>query len=1056
MLDTTGILKDPVLRYDEDYNYLRDAGRQYIEELGSALWTDYNEHDPGITILEALCYAITELGYRTSFPIKDLLTQTDGTIPSSQTFFTAKNILTQSPLNKDDYRKLLIDIEGVQNAWLFSKSHYKDDSGKINAVGEIPVYADCKNDQLTFKANAHPVYLRGLYKVILDLDEDPQLGDLNNGEIDLQIIDTSVSSTQPVELTFIFPDWSKADPALLKVNPSDIQPPFGTVTVASNFAIQIPFTVNLDTYTLNGEVSVGLQPTTGTITNTDIQNFFTNNNIATQQLVALYLSKIKKAHSSVQSAIRKLFKHRNLCEDFVSIETIKDEEIAFCFDVDVIPSADIEEVEANILFIIEKYLDPDVKFYLLSEMLQKINVVTGNIYTVDEIFEGPRLKHGFIDTKELEDTELVKEIHASEIISLIMNMQINNEKVILAVRNFSMTAYNDNGQINPDEASQQWCIKVDNWHKPILTRDKSKITLYKNGIPFTAGEKETDQTLQWLQSSHAREKLISTSGDISIPTGVYFPLETYTSVQQLFPQTYAVGDAALPSTATDERRGQARQLKAYLLFYDQLLADFLMQLKNAKALFSTDDIKQTYYAQFVSDFKDFDSIYTNGLSNPLIEENVIGTDPAHSAVVQDSTVKTPSPENDWEKLYETNETFIDRRNRFLDHLMARFAESFNEYVFLMYTLDTATQQATQIDPTDLIKSKIEFLKNYPRFSYDRAKGYNYCPLDKNFNVIATGLWNTDNVSGAEEKLCLLGGFKDDPPIAPAITGMPSYFRRNLYVLGKHSIIPDPTTDLVGPYRFMYTAGANQLTSVKTYNNTPDLVNDLPKFLTFLLAGEYYRIIIESAGPPKKYQVVVTDDNGVTLAQSGTYATKKAAKAAEQLFIDELNQESDIEGLHLVEHILLRPRDGTFLLAPVCLDDGCESCGEDDPYSFRISVVLPYWPLHMRSMAFRDYFEQIVRQEVPAHTVVKICWIDDESMFSFEAAYQNWITALANYKAGVADIISLQKANDCLVTILFNLHSEYPVATLHDCVESKDTNPVVLGKTKLGTIKKSSV
>jgi hypothetical protein len=41
----------------------------------------------------------------------------------------------------------------------------------------------------------------------------------------------------------------------------------------------------------------------------------------------------------------------------------------------------------------------------------------------------------------------------------------------------------------------------------------------------------------------------------------------------------------------------------------------------------------------------------------------------------------------------------------------------------------------------------------------------------------------------------------------------------------------------------------------------------------------------------------------------------------------------------------------------------------------------------------------------------------------------------------------------MIEILSRLHSEYPVANLHDCVESKEgSNTVVLGKTVLGTFK----
>src|ERR1700743_941319 len=97
-----------------DFNDLRNEGITHLGNLTGKLWTDYNEHDPGITILEALCYAITELGYRTSLPMEDLLTESDGTIEADlQALFSAKKILTQSPLNINDYRKILIDIEGV-------------------------------------------------------------------------------------------------------------------------------------------------------------------------------------------------------------------------------------------------------------------------------------------------------------------------------------------------------------------------------------------------------------------------------------------------------------------------------------------------------------------------------------------------------------------------------------------------------------------------------------------------------------------------------------------------------------------------------------------------------------------------------------------------------------------------------------------------------------------------------------------------------------------------------------------------------------------------------
>ncbi|HSC36247.1 MAG TPA: hypothetical protein VLD19_00200, partial [Chitinophagaceae bacterium] len=52
-----------------------------------------------------------------------------------------------------------------------------------------------------------------------------------------------------------------------------------------------------------------------------------------------------------------------------------------------------------------------------------------------------------------------------------------------------------------------------------------------------------------------------------------------------------------------------------------------------------------------------------------------------------------------------------------------------------------------------------------------------------------------------------------------------------------------------------------------------------------------------------------------------------------------------------------------------------------------------------------------------------------------------------------NLVLFRDANDKMIEILTQLHSEYPEATLHDCVESKEgSNTVVLGKTVLGTFK----
>ncbi len=144
MDEQTTISKNRQLPLPQDYDALRTEGLKYIEDLSHSIWTDYNEHDPGITTMEALCYAITELAYRSDFNMKDLVTDKNGATVSGQVFFTAKQILTNNPLTIDDYRKLLIDLDGVHNTWLFADDSQKDAKGNLIPINEVPIYANCK------------------------------------------------------------------------------------------------------------------------------------------------------------------------------------------------------------------------------------------------------------------------------------------------------------------------------------------------------------------------------------------------------------------------------------------------------------------------------------------------------------------------------------------------------------------------------------------------------------------------------------------------------------------------------------------------------------------------------------------------------------------------------------------------------------------------------------------------------------------------------------------------------------------------------------------------
>jgi len=107
---------DAQLPLELDFKALKAAGFAYIQKHSSTEWTNLNPSDPGVTILEQLCYAFTELGYCANFSMKDILTQESGDLTVDNQFYLPQNILTTSPITIDDYIKYVIDqVPSVKN-----------------------------------------------------------------------------------------------------------------------------------------------------------------------------------------------------------------------------------------------------------------------------------------------------------------------------------------------------------------------------------------------------------------------------------------------------------------------------------------------------------------------------------------------------------------------------------------------------------------------------------------------------------------------------------------------------------------------------------------------------------------------------------------------------------------------------------------------------------------------------------------------------------------------------------------------------------------------------
>lgn len=664
------IEKDPSLENSQNYALLREQGLKHIEALASDLWTDYNSHDPGVTLLEVLAYAITDLGYRTGNDVKDLLTAKDAAQNNHEdTFHKATEILPCNQVTAIDLREILIDVKGIRNAWIniastFEKTYFVDFDQSVLTHVDPPSSTE-----------AEISFLNGLYHIVIEFDR-------------LVI---------PIE------DETRED----------------------------------------------------------------------------------KEKTVMAQAMERLMEYRNFCEDYfagthfykstrtpatkVLIQPNGFERIVLWADIEVTPESNKEEVHAAVYFCVEQFLVPYVTFYSLQERLAQKK-------TVDEIFEGPLLEHGFIDEDELEKIELLECIHTSDLYQIIMDIP-----GVKGVKSLSIANYLSDDGVTPNPAAdieetgigfslkklktaraEEWCLELSSVPTECLFYELALDTLSTdlsnpinktvkfytgdNNIPVTIDPAKSLDSLNQLRQNDRkrRERLGRSSFELTHPDGTNRDLDDYFPVQNELPEVYGTGLSGLGEEVTEERKAQAKQLKAYLLFFEQLLSNYLAQLNNVRNLFSWDDtIDKTYYTQLLEDIKDRGDLY---------QEEYDSIDLAPGGILDEARLAELIQQD-----AENPATFFDRRSRFLNHLIARFNEKMVDYSLILHSLEMDDRT---------IPDKALFLKEYDQISMNRGKGFNFAAMreaiDTNSSLVLVepDVWDTLNVTGYQHRVARFLGIPD--------------------------------------------------------------------------------------------------------------------------------------------------------------------------------------------------------------------------------------------------------------------------------------------------------
>ena len=554
---------------------------------------------------------------------------------------------------------------------------------------------------------------------------------------------------------------------------------------------------------------------------------------------------------------------RNLSEDIIrGITILKPVEIKVQAEV-VITGDQPETILAYIYRELERAINPPVRYCTARELLDKGG-------RMEEIYAGPRLKKGLLPDEalpawpqQIDPAGLMKAISQVPGVDYIRSLSINS----------------------PDGWTDRipYRLAYDTFPLFMESREDSPISLFNGKYGIRINESAFRDTWARVKEAARRsdEPVVDSLASSTIRHGQHRDLAYYHSVQELLPAIYGIGHDGLIEDPTPLRMAQARQLKGYLLSFEQILADFLAQLANIAEFFSLDNTGRTYHTQ------------------PLTK--VPGIEP----------LIRPDYEKTLTEWTEGPDDYLQRRNAVLDHLLARFNERPSDYPVRLYTRLYAGPDDEK-KATAVIDWKSQLLKNIVRLSYNRVRGFDYLGGDDK---------GGDDKGGFQEKmeslLYIRQGSSLTAPLAPHLTSLqqvepPPQSSAAAKTAGN---TPKPTE---GPQQQWVTiAGADLMrkrvspstqaaeTPTTPAGETPAFHQRSLSFFRYGLDPGNYTIGPDPRGAG--WLVLYRDPDEQGWQTISRHAGESAAVSALRQLIAGLRRISmESEGFYYLEHVLLRP------------------------------------------------------------------------------------------------------------------------------------------------------
>ena len=652
---------------------------------------------------------------------------------------------------------------------------------------------------------------------------------------------------------------------------------------------------------------------------------------------------------------------RNLGETINSISIIEEQECELLASIDIDDTRSAVNILCEVYSQTHKILSGEPKRHGSS----KNNNATGRL--LSDILQGPLMQSGNIVDKDLQ--QLSVGISISDVATRLKRIKGVSNVHSITIETLNNEVFAD---FLPRLNEKSYKLVIPKYKENI------KVCLFQQGkrIHIDVGELRSAYKILKHNEYH-HQQTIKFKKNKPIIYHAVKNVADYVSVQIQFPAVYGINRYGVPTGDNGKRKAQALQLKGYLLLYDQVLADHLAILDNAKNLFSIDSTAKHSYKTLAIDkssIKDIDKLYKK------------------------------TPDADFLSKIFNYEDCAERKSRALDFLLAmngRDKQLFGfEYKNPYFTNEELSQQ--------LLKDKSQLLRSIHEFSANRNGGYDFSKKS----------WGTENVSFIEKIVCSLLGispkcrslvypiikmgmrfryleegqtqlyFSEDISEQKAYSDLVGLFYRDI---STETIKERQQSLALIPYQEVNGAQSSEfLHALKNRLSDSDgnVSQQLLKNGVHLNAYRIARLNDKSS-----FELLFNVSNDINHIEDWKYVASFSSleniyRAANQLRQSLADLNLDMEGMHLIEHSLLAPLSKS---KGTGLEDG-QKVSNESFYQSQLSIVLPDWTARFNDKEFQSYCHDLIDEECPAHLYLNIYWLDFSSMEKFEVLFKNWLLA----------------------------------------------------------------